>query len=124
MKRVNRIAPKHVNLRSLFPPEPDPIRIGDTVVGASKLAKVIAIDRGIATMARIEGEHIETFTCSVKGLMHLRDAPVKSLWLATTNLDALEVVREEEEAQAAEKERKRKSKKAKPSKKLKRKSAA
>ncbi|MCO5129237.1 MAG: hypothetical protein M9932_01560 [Xanthobacteraceae bacterium] len=97
------------------------VMVGDMVVGANKLAKVIAIDDNVATMVRIVDERIETFTYGVKALTRLRDAlQPKSLWLECTQRDAIEVIKEEERAKAEAAEQERRSRKPKRSKKIKR----
>lgn len=98
------------------------IHVGDMIVSAGKLAKVIAIDGHDATLVRIAGEQIVTFTHNVNALTRLRDAlQPRSIWLATTDRDALEVIKEEEHARAEAAENKKRSRKPKKSRKTKRK---
>lgn len=95
--------------------------VGDMVIGANKLAKIIAIDGNVATMARIVDDRIETFTYGVSALIRLCDAlSPKSIWLECTQRDAIEVVKEEERAKAEAADEKKRSRKSRKSKKIKR----
>ncbi|MCO5129394.1 MAG: hypothetical protein M9932_02380 [Xanthobacteraceae bacterium] len=113
------IAPDDVDLRSLFPPAPRRLGVGDVAMVGRVVFKVVDVVGHMATLVRILDDRLVYATCPVRALTSLDVAlSPQSTWLTTSNRDAIAVIIEEEEAKAAEKARKAKSRKAKPSKRI------